>query len=96
LRRDRRTIGIQIEKGSMLRAAERQRIHTHAPRAVEFAATGVIAGTLQFEQSGSQMAEGIAANDQSATGGFANRAIQRERYFGRGFAAVGEMPSGFG
>ena len=44
----------------MLRAAERQRIHTHAPRAVEFAATGVIAGTLQFEQSGSQMAEGIA------------------------------------
>ena len=80
----------------MLRAAERQRIDTHAPRAVEFAAAGVIAGSLQFEQSGSQVAEGVAADDQSATSCFANRTIQRERYFGSGLAPVGEMPSGVG
>ena len=69
--RDGSAIGIQVEKSPMLRSAERQCIDAHAPRTVEIASAGVVPGTLQLEQSGSQMAEGVAADDQCAAGRFA-------------------------
>ena len=79
----------------MVRAAKRQRVDAHPSRAVEVAAAGVVAGTLQFEQTGGQMSESIAADDCRAPGRFANLAVEGQRDFSGGAGAVSEMPAGF-
>src|SRR5579863_3920464 len=78
----------------MLWAAKRQGVDAHPPGAVEFAAAGIIAGTLQLEQSGSQVAESIATDDHGAACRFPDRAVEGQSDFRRRSAAVGEMPAG--
>ena len=48
---DGRTIRVEVEKGTMLRRAEGERIDAHAARAIEIAAAGIVACALQFDQA---------------------------------------------
>ena len=52
LTRDAGAIGVNGEERVILRRAKRERVDSHFAGAIPLAAAGIVAGALQFEESG--------------------------------------------
>ena len=94
---DADAVRVVDEEGAVLGQPEGEGVDAHAASALPDAAAGVIAGALKLEDAGSQVADGVAAEEKgSVAGGGAEGLVEGEEYLCIGSGAVVEVPAGAG
>src|ERR1041385_9205743 len=81
----------------MVRAAKRERVHSHLSRPRPFGAARVVTDATDLEVPGREMADRVATDDETIAGRTSDRSIQVVDYLGGGPRRTrGERPTVLG
>ena len=86
-------VGVGKIEGAVLHHPEGQGVDAHLPGPLPFHAAGVVAGPLELKDSGSQMRDGVAADDDGVSRAPADGPVKGENDLRGGLGPVIEVPA---
>ena len=89
---DAHTIGIGAKEAIVLHQTEGEGIDSHFFCARPFKAAGIVAGTVELMQSGTQMSDGIASDEDSIAGSLLDGLVKLDDNFRGCFGVVEKSP----